>query len=150
MPELLIADEPTTGLDVTTQAAIMDMLRGMARARGMATLFITHDLSLAAEYCDRIAVMHAGQIVEIAPTAALFAAPRHPYTRLLIAATPRPDSRLETMATVPGTLPDLTRGDPPPCRFAERCAGREIACDAAAPAPREIADGHVVACRRAS
>jgi peptide/nickel transport system ATP-binding protein len=149
-PELLIADEPTTGLDVTTQAAIMDMLRGLAQARGMATLFITHDLSLAAEYCDRIAVMHAGQIVEIAPTAVLFTAPRHPYTRLLIAATPRPESRLETIATVPGTLPDLTRGDLPPCRFAERCANRETACDAAAPVPREITDGHVVACRRAS
>lgn len=148
-PQLLIADEPTTGLDVTTQAAIMDMLRGMAKARGMATLFITHDLSLAAEYCDRIAVMHAGQIAEIAPTAALFAAPRHPYTRLLIAATPRPESRLDSMATVPGTLPDLTRGDLPPCRFAERCAAREAACDATAPMPREVADLHVVACRRA-
>ena len=82
-PSLLIADEPTTGLDVTTQAAVMDLITGLARERGTATLFITHDLALAADYCDRIVVMHAGHAVEAAPTASLFAAPRHPYTCLL-------------------------------------------------------------------
>ena len=93
-PALLIADEPTTGLDVTTQAVIMDLVTGLARARGMATVLITHDLGLASEYCDRIAVMHAGHVVETAPTAELFAAPRHPYTAKLIAATPRPGRAL--------------------------------------------------------
>ena len=87
-PQLLIADEPTTGLDITTQAVIMDLIAELAASQRMATLLITHDLGLAAEYSDRIAVMHAGHIVETAPTAALFAAPRHPYTAKLIAATP--------------------------------------------------------------
>ena len=147
-PLLLIADEPTTGLDVTTQAVIMDLLRGLARERSMATLFITHDLSLAAEYCDRIAVMHAGQVVECAPTATLFAAPRHPYTRGLIAATPRPTSRIEAIVTVPGSLPDLTRGDLPPCRYSGRCEYHEPACDRAPPPLTECGEGHHVACWR--
>ena len=147
-PELLIADEPTTGLDVTTQAVIMDLLRSLARERGMATIFITHDLSLAAEYCDRIAVMHAGQIVECAPTEALFAAPRHPYTAKLIAATPQADSDVETIATVPGGLPDLTRDDLPPCRYSGRCELHQAGCDAGQVPRREIAPGHSVACWR--
>ncbi len=147
-PELLIADEPTTGLDVTTQAVIMDLLRGLARERGMATIFITHDLSLAAEYCDRIAVMHAGQIVECAPTEALFAEPRHPYTAKLIAATPQADSDVETIATVPGGLPDLTRGDLPPCRYSGRCELHQASCDASQVPRRDIAPGHSVACWR--
>ena len=83
-PSLLIADEPTTGLDVTTQAAVMDLITGLARERHMATLFITHDLALAADYCDRIVVMHAGHAVECAPTKSLFAAPQHPYTARLM------------------------------------------------------------------
>ena len=87
-PQLLIADEPTTGLDITTQAVIMDLIAELAASHRMATLLITHDLGLAAEYSDRIAVMHAGQVVEAAPAAALFAAPHHPYTAGLIAATP--------------------------------------------------------------
>ena len=82
-PSLLIADEPTTGLDVTTQAAVMDLITDLARERQMATLFITHDLGLAADYCDRIVVMHAGHAVEAAPSGALFKAPRHPYTARL-------------------------------------------------------------------
>src|ERR1700756_5381683 len=87
-PALLIADEPTTGLDITTQAVILDLIAELAASQDMATLLITHDLGLAAEYCDRIAVMHAGHLVEMASTAMLFAAPRHPYTARLIAATP--------------------------------------------------------------
>jgi peptide/nickel transport system ATP-binding protein len=82
-PALLIADEPTTGLDVTTQAVIMDLIGELAHASGMATIFITHDLALAAEYCDRIVVMHAGHIVEAAPSRALFSNPRHPYSAKL-------------------------------------------------------------------
>lgn len=120
-PSLLIADEPTTGLDVTTQAAVMDLLTGLARERQMATLFITHDLALAADHCDRIVVMHAGHAVESAPTAALFAQPRHPYTARLISSMPGAVSTLASLAPVPGQLPDLRRDDLPACRFAERC-----------------------------
>ncbi|MBY6046318.1 dipeptide ABC transporter ATP-binding protein [Vannielia litorea] len=99
-PRLLIADEPTTGLDVTTQKTTMDLMRELTRARGMSVVLITHDLGMAAEYCDRIVVMEKGRVVESAPVRQLFTAPRHPYTQKLIAASPGPDSRLE----------DLTRG----------------------------------------
>jgi peptide/nickel transport system ATP-binding protein len=146
-PALLIADEPTTGLDVTTQAVIMDLVLGLARARGMATVLITHDLGLASEYCDSIAVMHAGHVVEMAPTAALFAAPRHPYTAKLIAATPQPGRSLAELAAIPGGLPDLRRNDLPACRFLDRCERVAPDC-AAAPLPRSIMEGGaMVACR---
>lgn len=127
-PALLIADEPTTGLDVTTQAAVMDLITGLARERQMATLFITHDLALAADYCDRIVVMHAGQAVEDAVTESLFAAPRHPYTRRLISSTPGPAGSISSLAPVPGSLPDLRRTDLPACRFAERCEQTDERC----------------------
>ena len=120
-PGLLIADEPTTGLDVTTQAAVMDLITGLARERHMATLFITHDLALAADYCDRIVVMHAGHAVECAPTKSLFAVPRHPYTARLMSSTPGERSSIASLQPVPGHLPDLKRDDLPACRFAERC-----------------------------
>jgi len=120
-PSLLIADEPTTGLDVTTQAAVMDLITGLARERHMATLFITHDLALAADYCDRIVVMHAGHAVECAPTKSLFAAPLHPYTARLMSSTPGERSSIVSLEPVPGNLPDLRRSDLPACRFAERC-----------------------------
>jgi peptide/nickel transport system ATP-binding protein len=147
-PALLIADEPTTGLDVTTQAVIMDLVTGLARERGMATVLITHDLGLATEHCDRIAVMHAGHVVEEAPTEAIFARPRHPYTARLIAATPRPGVPLSGLAAIPGGLPDLRRGDLPACRFLPRCDRAGPDC-AAAPLPRATTreDGHMVACR---
>jgi len=127
-PALLVADEPTTGLDVTTQAGIMDLIKNMAAQHQMATLFITHDLGLAADYCDRIVVMHAGHVVEMAPVAELFAAPQHPYTAQLIRATPAHDSRLEALSSIPGNLPDLRRPDLPPCRFSERCARASAQC----------------------
>lgn len=146
-PKLLIADEPTTGLDVTTQAAIMDLIREKARARGMATLLITHDLGLAREQCDRIVVMHAGHIVESAPTEALFTEPRHPYTRQLIGATPVGRATLSELVSIGGGLPDLRRADLPACRFAERCGQRSATCASALPT---IADGHhVVRCHHA-
>jgi len=127
-PSLLIADEPTTGLDVTTQAAVMDLITGLARERQMATLFITHDLGLAADYCDRIVVMHAGHAVESAPTKDLFAAPRHPYTARLISSTPHAGSTLASLVPVPGSLPDLRRADLPACRFSERCERTSERC----------------------
>jgi len=146
-PKLLIADEPTTGLDVTTQAAIMDLVGDLARESRMAVILITHDLGLAAERCDRIAVMHAGHVVEVAPTAELFAAPRHPYTRRLIATTPRPGVTLAELEPIPGALPDL-RGELPPCRYAARCERSDTACGAG-PLPRlTVRPGHLVACAR--
>ena len=120
-PALLIADEPTTGLDTTTQASILDLIVGHARERSMATLLITHDLALARAYAERIVVMHAGQIVEEAPTEALFAAPRHPYSAALIGATPADAADISGLAGIAGSLPDLAT-QPPACRFADRCA----------------------------
>jgi len=146
-PALLIADEPTTGLDVTTQAGILDLLEALRRTTGAATILITHDLGLAAERCDRIVVMHAGHVVEAAPTAALFTAPRHPYTARLIASTPRPGAKLSDLAPIPGSVPDL-RGTLPPCRYRSRCERAEAVCDET-PLPRtRAAELHLVACRR--
>lgn len=143
-PQLLIADEPTTGLDVTTQAVIMDLIRELGRHRGMATLLITHDLGMAAEYCDRVVVMHAGHVVEIAPTAELFSRPRHPYTAKLIAATPKPGVRLAQLASIPGGLPDLRSAQLPNCRFSGRCDRALPACTG--PLPRAWTSAHLVAC----
>ena len=145
-PALLIADEPTTGLDVTTQAVVMDLIQGMAAQTGMATILITHDLALAAERAQRIAVMHAGHVVEEADTATLLAHPLHPYTARLIAATPTAAGSLDALQSVPGGLPDLRRDDIPACRYAERCDRRLPACGA----PLSFATtgtGHAVACR---
>jgi peptide/nickel transport system ATP-binding protein len=146
-PALLIADEPTTGLDITTQAVIMDLIAELAAAHSMATLLITHDLGLASEYCDKIAVMHAGQIVETAPTAQLFVRPRHPYTAKLIAATPGGTTALDDLASIPGGLPDLRRADLPACRYSARCERRDDNC-LTEPVPRHgFVQGGLVACR---
>ena len=144
-PSLLIADEPTTGLDVTTQAAVMDLITGLARERHMATLFITHDLALAADYCDRIVVMHAGHAVESAPTKALFGHARHPYTARLMSSTPGALSTIASLLPVPGNLPDLKRGDLPACRFAERCGRADERCQSERPVLDAAAE-HAVAC----
>jgi peptide/nickel transport system ATP-binding protein len=144
-PALLIADEPTTGIDVTTQATIMDLVRGLARDQRMATLLITHDLGLAAEYCDRIVVMHAGHVVEDAPVDALFDHPRHPYTRRLIETTPRPGASLDDLEPIPGGLPDL-RGVLPPCRYLARCERRSETCEHQPLMRSEPMPGHRVAC----
>jgi peptide/nickel transport system ATP-binding protein len=146
-PALLIADEPTTGLDITTQAVIMDLIAELAASQNMATLLITHDLGLAAEYCDRIAVMHAGHLVETAPTPLLFAAPRHPYTAKLIAATPGEASRLDMLAAISGSLPDLRRPDLPACRYSERCERAASDCREAPLLRVTTAEGRQVACR---
>jgi peptide/nickel transport system ATP-binding protein len=146
-PALLIADEPTTGLDITTQAVIMDLIAELAASQDMATLLITHDLGLASEYCGRIAVMHAGHIVETAPTPLLFAAPLHPYTAKLIAATPGEAPLLDALASIPGNLPDLRRTDLPACRYSERCERVETDCRTPPLPRRPLADGRLVACR---
>jgi peptide/nickel transport system ATP-binding protein len=144
-PSLLIADEPTTGLDVTTQAVIMDLIGDLAAEIGMATIFITHDLALAAQRAKHIAVMHAGHVVEFAETQEMFTHPRHPYTAELIAATPDTAASLDQLASIPGSLPDLRRADLPPCRYSERCPRKLTACDQ--PLPILAPDNpHVVAC----
>jgi len=144
-PSLLIADEPTTGLDVTTQAVIMDLINDLAKELGMATIFITHDLALAGQRSARIVVMHAGHVVENAPTADLFANPRHPYTAELIAATPDTAASLDELAAIPGSLPDLRRTDLPPCRYSERCPRKIAGC--AQPLPHAPPDAaHIAAC----
>jgi len=143
-PSLLIADEPTTGLDVTTQAVIMDIIEQLAGESGMATIFITHDLALAGQRADRIVVMHAGHVVENAPTRALIAHPSHPYTAELIAATPDSAASLDVLASIPGSLPDLRRADLPPCRYSERCPRKVARCDE--PLPRPALADRFVAC----
>ncbi|MEL6472092.1 MAG: ABC transporter ATP-binding protein [Cyanobacteria bacterium J06623_4] len=145
-PQLLIADEPTTGLDVTTQATVMNLLKDLATEQQMATVLITHDLALASEYCDRILVMHAGHLVESAPTRQLFASPAHPYTAKLIAATPEPHKSLEDLIPIPGGLPDLRREDLPSCRFISRCDRDTEKCNNTALQTQQIAVDHQVAC----
>ena len=145
-PALIIADEPTTGLDVTTQAGILDLLDELRTTTRTATILITHDLGLAAERCDRIVVMHAGHVVEAAPARALFSTPRHPYTARLIASTPRPQAKLSELTPIVGSVPDL-RDALPPCRYRSRCDRAAASCDDP-PLPREeVAPGHMVACR---
>jgi peptide/nickel transport system ATP-binding protein len=146
-PALLIADEPTTGVDITTQAVIMDLIAELVVSQNMATLLITHDLALAAEYCSRIAVMHAGHLVELAPTSLLFARPRHPYTAKLIAATPGNGMRLDQLTAIPGAIPDLRRTDLPVCRYSERCERATADCREPPLLRVTSADGRLVACR---
>jgi peptide/nickel transport system ATP-binding protein len=146
-PQLLIADEPTTALDVTIQAQILDLLAEMKSRFGMAIMLITHAMGVVAETAQRVVVMYAGKVVEEAPVGELFARPRHPYTQGLIRSIPRLDkagarTRLEA---IPGVVPSLV--DPPPgCRFAPRCRFAMPACTAAVPPLREVAPGHKVAC----
>ncbi len=122
-PELLVADEPTTALDVTIQAQILDLMRQLRADMGMAIILITHDLGIVAEMADRVAVMYAGRIVEEAPTEALFARPKHPYTVGLIGSVPIIGTRKEWLEVIPGRVPNLI-DLPPGCRFASRCRAR--------------------------
>ena len=147
-PEVLIADEPTTALDVTIQAQILELLRDLQRETGMAILFITHDLGVIAELCSRVVVMYAGRIAEQATAAALFANPRHPYTQGLLSSIPRLEDEPKTsLSTIPGTVPGI--GDlPAGCRFANRCPHVQDVCRQLAPALEEAATGHGVACHR--
>ena len=146
-PQLLIADEPTTALDVTIQAQILDLLAEMKDRLGMAIMLITHAMGVVAETAQRVVVMYAGKIIEEAPVEELFARPRHPYTQGLIRSIPRLDRAGEKtrLESIPGTVPRLV--DPPAgCRFAPRCGFAMPACIAADPRLREVAPGHKVAC----
>ena len=142
-PRLLIADEPTTGLDVSIAAQILELLRDLGRRTGAAILLITHDLGVVARLCDRVVVMHAGQTVEWATVRGLFHAPAHPYTRALIHAIPRVD-RAIAMEPIPGSVPSLL-APPRGCRFALRCPLVRAECGAPIPV-RTIGDAHAVAC----
>ena len=119
-PVMLIADEPTTALDVTIQGQILRLIAALARDHGTAVLLITHDLGVVAQLCDRVGVMYAGQLVEEAPVERLFAAPQHPYTRALLTALPSADAEPGHLHVIPGQVPDLS-GDLPGCRFMDRC-----------------------------
>jgi peptide/nickel transport system ATP-binding protein len=122
-PDLLIADEPTTALDVTIQAQILDLMRHLREETGTAIILITHDLGVVAEMCDRVAVMYAGEIVEQTDVVSLFRNPRHPYTRGLIASVPVMGDVRDELAVIPGNVPNLI-DLPPACRFAPRCVAR--------------------------
>jgi len=147
-PNLLIADEPTTALDVTIQAQILDLMRGLRRDTGTAIILITHDLGVVAEMADDVAVMYAGQIVERAPVASLFARPEHPYTVGLLGSIPKLDHPRERLPSIEGRVPDMTH-PPQGCRFAARCPFVEPACRQAVPDLVEVAPGHLSRCRRA-
>jgi oligopeptide/dipeptide ABC transporter ATP-binding protein len=146
-PKLLIADEPTTALDVTIQAQILDLLRMLQRKFGMALILVTHDLGVVAEMADRVAVMYAGRIVEQAPVAELFARPRHPYTRGLLASIPSLDGAAERLHVIDGNVPNLD-ALPPGCRFSPRCTHAIPTCDAGAPPMVTAGRGHDAACIR--
>ncbi|MBS0523969.1 MAG: ABC transporter ATP-binding protein [Proteobacteria bacterium] len=143
-PRLLIADEPTTGLDVSTAARILDLLRDLGHRTGASILLITHDLGVVATTCHRVAVMHAGQMVEVAPVRALFAHPAHPYTRALVRSIPRIDCEV-AMEPIPGAVPSLLN-IAPGCRYAGRCPWVEERCRQIKPGMTEIAPDHLVAC----
>ena len=144
-PELLIADEPTTALDVTVQAQILALLSDLRATLRMGLLLITHDLGVVAEHCDRVLVMYAGRAVEQAPVSALFAQPQHPYTRGLIGAMPRLAAELEgRLVEIPGVVPPLS-DMPSGCRFAPRCPRATVACKVQPPW-LPAAPGHFVAC----
>ena len=147
-PRLLIADEPTTALDVTIQAQILELMRTLQQETGTAIVLITHDLGVVAEVADEVVVMYAGRIVERAPVAALFDRPQHPYTVGLLGSIPRLDAERERLASIDGQVPPPHQR-PPGCAFAERCPFAEAACRTAPPVLRDLGDGHWSACVRA-
>ncbi len=147
-PELLVADEPTTALDATIQAQILDLLRRLQREMGMALVLISHDLGVVADMCSRVCVMYAGKIVEQAPSDQLFEHPAHPYTQGLLAALPDMVGPRRRLAAIPGSVPEpwnLPEG----CAFAPRCPRADAACEAQ-PAFRTLEDDHIAACVHAT
>ena len=144
-PRLLVADEPTTALDVTIQAQILDLVRKIQRDDGMSVLLITHDLGVIAEMCDRVAVMYAGRVVEIGSVLDIFDRPAHPYTRGLLASRPSIAAGNQWLSTIEGSVPALGQTGPG-CAFAPRCGLARDACRAAVPALRGVGDAHRAAC----
>jgi peptide/nickel transport system ATP-binding protein len=146
-PRLLLADEPTTALDATVQIQVLILLRRLQRELGMGTIFVTHDLGVASEIADRIAVMYAGRIVEEGPVAEVLSAPLHPYTQGLLASTVHGQSRDHEIEAIPGSPPDLRRL-PAGCAFAPRCVHVQPECRAGVPAPRYPSHGRMARCLR--
>jgi len=146
-PKLLIADEPTTALDVTIQAQILELLKKLQEQLGMAVLLITHDLGVVAEYAREVVVMYAGRVVERADVKEIFARTLHPYTKGLLGSIPRMGTGLKRLPTIEGVVPDL-RSLPKGCRFADRCAFAKDACREAEPALEEAEPNHFVRCVR--
>ncbi len=146
-PEVLIADEPTTALDVTVQAQILELIRKMQKELGMAVVFITHDLGVVSGLCDRVQVMYAGRIVETSDTRTLFHSPRHPYTRALQRSIPALQSKGAELYTIPGLPPDVSKTIPG-CAFAPRCEFASSRCAVGTPALVSIAPSHCQACIR--
>ena len=144
-PSLLIADEPTTALDVTIQAQILRLIREMRKEFHISVLLITHDLGVVAELCDRVAVMYAGLIVEQADVEEIFSNPRHPYTQGLWGAIPLIDQEKESLSVIPGNVPDLSN-PPEGCKFHPRCSFRFDVCGRTPPPLFQISPGHFVSC----
>lgn len=145
-PQILIADEPTTALDVTIQAQVLELMKGLAAEFRTATLLITHDLGVVAGTCDRVCVMYAGRIVETAPTASIFRTPAHPYTQALLAAVPRPQQqRGERLAAIGGQPPNLVNL-PPGCPFAPRCRKAQAKCRQELPLLENVGPNQKAAC----
>jgi oligopeptide/dipeptide ABC transporter ATP-binding protein len=147
-PKLLIADEPTTALDVTIQLQYLMLLKDVQARMGLGMLFITHDFGIVARMCDRVAVMYAGRIVESGPVRELFKAPRHPYTQALMASVPRMETRVSRLPSIDGQPPALHRL-PAGCRFAPRCAYAEQRCRDSYPSTFAVGASHEAACWRA-
>jgi len=141
-PTLLLADEPTTNLDVTVQAQILDLIMRLKRKFGTSVIYITHDMGVIAEISDRVAVMYAGRVVEVAPTMEIFKNPLHPYTKALLESIPRPGSAFKA---IPGTVPNLVN-PPSGCRFHPRCSYAMKRCSRETPELKEISKEHLVAC----
>ena len=143
-PELLIADEPTTALDVTIQAQVLALNDGLRERRGTAIMLISHDLGVLSQVCDRVAILYAGQLVELGAASQVLEAPQHPYTRALVSAVPTADHAPGTLTTIGGRVPDLADA-PPGCRFSERCP---VALPLCSEVPRmlPVGDEHEVAC----
>lgn len=144
-PKLLIADEPTTALDVTIQAQILDLMRELQRTEGTSILMITHDLGVVAEMCDRVVIMYAGQVVEETDVKTLFKNPKHPYTKSLLASLPQLNSEQDRLASIPGQVPNPLEM-PEGCRFAPRCQFAQDICRAKAPELEEVEAGHKCRC----
>jgi peptide/nickel transport system ATP-binding protein len=148
-PALLIADEPTTALDVTIQAQILDLIGNLREASGAAIILITHDLGVVAETCDDVLVMYTGEIVEKASARQLFMAPEHPYTFGLLGSLPRLGEKRERLSAIPGSVPNLAAPQSLGCRFADRCPFADTECRTQAPPLRELGTGHLSRCWKA-
>ncbi|UXI00921.1 ABC transporter ATP-binding protein [Photobacterium sp. TY1-4] len=145
-PDILIADEPTTALDVTVQAQILELMRTIQAENNMAIIFITHDLGVVAEMCDDVVVMYAGRVVERADVFTLFESPQHPYTQGLLRAIPRLEGQPKTkLETIPGSVPSLQEM-PSGCRFRNRCHDQSERCGETVPQPHTVSPGHDVSC----